>query len=285
MIVNPEPIEAEDIGRYYDDFHSLYELVWGHHLHHGYWDDRTRSTQQAITNLLDLVADWLRVGPADRLADIGCGYGASGIYLNQRFKCHIEGFTVSEKQFQLGKQLTNSDRVSMHLEDWMSSRLPTHPYDGIFSLECLCHISHKSQFFQKISDSLNPGARAVLTFLAASPQGAQWYRLPLLQPICRPARFPSLPELDDVDHWITQAGLKSIVSKNITPHIMPTWPAIFSQALKRSPKAWLKGDSRLSLGRAEIGLTLNALRLLTAFSVRALQYRILVLEKSRSRGY
>jgi tocopherol O-methyltransferase len=282
MIAVPESPSQAEIGAYYDTFDQHYRLVWGNHLHHGYWDQHTHSTDQAITHLLDLSAAWLKIHPEHHIADVGCGYGAGGLYLNRLHRCQITGYTVSKKQFDEGKRMIDRSEISIHLADWIEASLSEKYFDGILSLECVCHIANKQRFFQKIASTLKPGCRAVVTLLVATDRGARWYSHSLLKPLCRGAKFPNLAEIDDIDFWIQRSGLDLIHSKNITTNVQATWRAILFRSLKRIPAAKLSGTEDIRFGRNEILLSLNALRLQLAYWLGAIQYQFLVLERPGS---
>ncbi|MBT5705458.1 MAG: methyltransferase domain-containing protein [Verrucomicrobia bacterium] len=282
MIAVPESPSHAEIGAYYDTFNQHYRLVWGDHLHHGYWDQHTRSTDQAITNLLDLSATWLKINPGHHIADVGCGYGAGGLYLNRLHQCQITGYTVSKTQFDEGEKMIDRPEISILLADWIEASHRENRFDGILSLECVCHIANKHKFFQRIASTLKPGCRAVVTLLVATDRGARYYSQSLLKPLCQGAKFPNLAELDDIDYWIKRSGLHLILSENITPHVQPTWRAILFRSLKRIPAAKLSRTEGIQLGRNELLLSLNALRLQLAYWLGAVQYRFIVLEKPSS---
>jgi tocopherol O-methyltransferase len=282
VIAVPESPSNADIGDYYDTFDQHYRLVWGDHLHHGYWDKHTHSTDQAITNLLDLAAAWLKISQGENIADVGCGYGAGGLYLNRLHQCHVTGYTVSKKQFDEGKKMIDQSEISIHLADWNEAPIGENHFDGILSLECVCHIANKQKFFHKIASTLRPGCRAVVTLLAATDRGAKWYFNSLLKPLCQGAKFPNLAEIDDIDFWTMRSGLNLIHSENITANVQPTWRAILFRSLKRIPAAKLNRTENVQLGRKELLLSLNALRLQLAYWLGAIQYRFIVLEKPSS---
>lgn len=282
MIVVPESPSHAEIGAYYDTFDQHYRLAWGDHLHHGYWDEHTASTDQAITNLLDLAAAWLRIAPGHHIADVGCGNGAGGLYLNELHRCRVTGYTVSKKQYDEGRERIDRPDISIRLGDWIEASLRKNHFDGLLSLECVCHIASKQKFFQRIASTLKPGCRAMVTLLVATNRGVKWYSHSLLKPLCQGAKFPSLAEIDDIEFWLKRSGLNLVHSKNITTNVQATWRAILFRSLKRIPAAKLSGTANIKLGRNELLLSLNALRLQLAYWLGAVQYRLLVLEKPTS---
>ena len=279
MIPIPESPSVIEIGEYYDTFDLHYRQIWGKHLHHGYWDSTTRSSAQAVTNLLDLAADWIQIEANDHLIDVGCGYGASGRYLTKKYGYRVTGLTVARQQFEIGERLNQDSKTSIQHTDWMKFNGPRSAFDGLLSLECLSHISNKQDFFNRIEGTIKPGSRAVITFLAASKRGKDWFRWLLIAPICKGARFPSIAETSDLDHWCQTAKLKVIHSENITPKVSKTWLAISMRSMRILLTAPPKKRDRLRIGTKEILLSLNAFRLQIAYWLGAIQYRLLVIEK------
>ena len=283
MLPLPESPSVTEVGNFYDTFDPHYRHIWGEHLHHGYWDASTRSTAQAITNLLDLAAEWLQITRDDHILDIGCGYGASGRYLAERHKCYVLGLTVAREQFRVGKQRNQSSRVSIQHTDWMEFDAPKNTLNGILSLECLSHVSNKYGFFKKIEETLSPGSRAVITCLAATNRGKGSLQQLLITPLCQGARFPSIAELSDLEYWGQNANLRIVHAADLTPRVSKTWLAISI----RSARAFLLNRNRshdqLQFGRKELQLSLNAIRLQLAYWLGAIQYRLLVLEKPKRR--
>ena len=281
MIVLPESPSPEDVGNYYDRFDNHYRTLWGTHLHHGYWTPSTATPEAATTNLLDLCAQWLNPTPQKTLIDVGCGYGESGRYLNAKFGCSVTGFTVARKQFELGTSLSQSTNTRIELADWVSWKGTPTKADGILSLECLCHVANKGQFFQKIAQTLKPESRAVITFLAATERGSHHFQGTILAPLCHGAKFPSLTELKDLEPWLKAAKLRIVESQDLTSAVQRTWRIISGRALQKLSVFPSENRDTIKIGRKEIALSLNALRLQMGYWIGAVQYRFLVVESTQ----
>lgn len=281
MFVLPESPSLEEVGSYYDRFDAHYRALWGNHLHHGYWEETTPSTEAAKTKLLDLSARWLQLESNHSLIDIGCGYGESGRYLSARFGCSVLGLTLSEKQFEKGTELSRlsrSTQTRIERADFMSWSRNPRKADAALSLECLCHIANKGQFFKQLAQTLKPNSRAVITFLAATERGSRFFQRILISPLCQSAKFPTLAEVADIEPWVQAANLRVISSQNLTPKVQRTWMAIALKALQNTTLLKSAVPDRIPLGRAELGMSLSAVRLLCAYWLGAIQYRFLVVE-------
>lgn len=77
MITPRSEITATDVSRHYDDLDPFYRQLWGDHVHHGLWLNGREKPDQAVEQLVDLVAKHLNVSAGEQICDVGCGYGAA----------------------------------------------------------------------------------------------------------------------------------------------------------------------------------------------------------------
>ena len=69
-------IEKDVIRRHYDVSTLFYRLLWGRHIHHGYWDS-DESPKLAQDQLTDRLFTAAAIDSGSRVVDIGCGMGGS----------------------------------------------------------------------------------------------------------------------------------------------------------------------------------------------------------------
>src|SRR5204862_1698171 len=50
-------------------------------MHYGMWDQTTRTHREALTNENRIIADIATIRRWDHVADLGCGYGSSAVWL------------------------------------------------------------------------------------------------------------------------------------------------------------------------------------------------------------
>lgn len=280
MIVVPENINVGDIARHYDTFDPLYRMLWGRSLHHDYRDARFPSADETSSNLIRATAPLLEPKTGDQILDVGCGYGITTKYLAQRYDCQVTGVTVSTRQHEIACRDYRSPRIIFRLGDWM--KMPDDPnrFDRIISIECLCHIPDKQGFFDKLSTNLKPGGRAVITTLAASDHCQPWAKSLLIQPLCRAAQFPNLAHVADLSRWACRRPLRLLRNENITVGIQQTWTAIAFRSLKHLVVSGHTPNIRLKLNQATNRLGWAGLRLWTSYLCGAIQYRLLVVQKT-----
>ncbi|MET7717343.1 methyltransferase domain-containing protein [Streptomyces sp. NPDC005407] len=172
--------EAED-GFYNDTSEFLAELSGGS-LHMGYWESASdRATMaEASRRLTKLMAERIKIGPGDRVLDIGCGTGAPAIQLAQSTGAVVVGITNSPAQLRLAAEKAReakvADRVSFRCEDAGNLGFLPQSFDAVWLLESIMAMPDRLAVLRQAAAVLRPGGRLALTdFLdrAASSADAQ----------------------------------------------------------------------------------------------------------------
>lgn len=280
MFVNPDSTTSSQIAHYYDRLDQHYRIVWGSHLHHGLWQAPDDKPQQATIHLIDYATQWLRLGSTSHIADVGCGYGATANYVSERFGCAVTGYTLSRKQCQMGEAMGLASKVKLKEVDWLAAALQPSSFDGIISLECLCHVPNKRRFLSRVQHALKPGCRAVITALAVTSDVHPILKKTLLSPLCQKAQISNLGTSSNLELWARNSGLHVIKNANLTQKVRRTWPTIIARAAARIPKAWAKKALPFPPSKQELLLGLNAVRMMLCYALDLLEYRALVVEKS-----
>ena len=151
MIIPPSGIaDVAAVAAHYDDLDELYRSIWGSNIHHGYWISGSESSEEAISNLTQLVAREASIEPGDRVCDMGCGYGAVALILNREYGAEVTGLTVSEKQFHQAKSAAAAnDRVKFLLRDALRNNLAAASFDVAIAVESSEHMPDKLDFFRE----------------------------------------------------------------------------------------------------------------------------------------
>jgi len=97
--------DAEAIHHHYDVSNRFYELVLGPSMAYtcACYPDSEATLEQAQENKFRLVYDKLRLGPGDRLLDVGCGWGGMVRYAAHR-GVRAVGVTLSREQAVWGQK-------------------------------------------------------------------------------------------------------------------------------------------------------------------------------------
>src|SRR5206468_12635722 len=93
--------DKQRIIEHYDLVSPFYRSLWGEHLHHGYWTRGDESKEKAQLQLIEHLAQLANVQPGSDILDIGCGFGATSLYLAKQFNAAVTGITISPVQAEM----------------------------------------------------------------------------------------------------------------------------------------------------------------------------------------
>src|SRR6266403_748718 len=93
--------DKQRIIEHYDLVSPFYRSLWGEHLHHGYWIRGDESKEEAQLQLIENLARLANVKPGADILDIGCGFGATSLYLAKQFNAAVTGITISPIQVEM----------------------------------------------------------------------------------------------------------------------------------------------------------------------------------------
>src|ERR1700720_1906728 len=105
------PNDKHRIIEHYDVVSPYYRSLWGEHLHHGYWIRGDESKEKAQLQLIEHLAQLADVKRGADILDIGCGFGASSIYLAKHYNAAVTGITISSVQVDMAIQAAASEQL------------------------------------------------------------------------------------------------------------------------------------------------------------------------------
>lgn len=159
------------IQQFYDASSSLWEQVWGEHMHHGYYGPHGRerkNRRQAQIDLIEELLSWAKVEQAEDILDVGCGIGGSSLYLSTKFDAKATGITLSPVQQKRARERAEAaglvNKVQFQVADALNLPFADETFDLVWSLESGEHMPDKEKFMQECHRVLKPGG----TFLMAT---------------------------------------------------------------------------------------------------------------------
>ncbi len=121
------------------------------------------------------ICEKLRLGPDDRVLEIGCGWGGFATFAVQEYGCSVTGLTISAEQAALARERTAGLDIRIVEEDY---RLHEGSYTKIASIEMLEAIGERQfpTYFEVIDRLLEPGGVACVQTILVPDDRWNCYR-------------------------------------------------------------------------------------------------------------
>ncbi len=159
--------ETARVASYYDEMQRFYTALWHESgVHYGYWDDDSRSHDDAVRHLDRLVGRTLDLTPGSRVLDAGCGVGGTSVHLAEHFGLNLTGITLSREQMWRararadGRTLTHTP--DFQIASYLATPFERESFDGVFGIESICYALTKRDFLREAWRLLRPGGRIVV---------------------------------------------------------------------------------------------------------------------------
>jgi tocopherol O-methyltransferase len=153
----PRPNDKQKIIEHYDLLSPYYRSLWGDHLHHGYWIRGDESKEKAQLQLIEHLAQLANIKPRAHILDIGCGFGASALFLTENFNATVTGITISPAQIEIARLAAARRRLdaTFLLMDAEAMNFPRQ-FDVLWSVESISHYQDRPKFFVSAAKLLKP---------------------------------------------------------------------------------------------------------------------------------
>jgi tocopherol O-methyltransferase len=277
MIVPRTVQTGADVAGHYDELDAVYREVWGEHVHHGLWRSGRETVAEATDALTDMVAGHLHVAAGDRLADVGCGYGASAARIAARHGAHVTGVTLSARQLAVATARPGS--LAFFQRDWLANGFADAAFDGAYAIESTEHMADKQLFFDEAWRTLRPGGRLVVCAWLARTGATRFEIDHLLEPICREGRLPGMGTREEYEAMAVRAGFRVDRFDDISRQVRRTWTIC---AARFAAKVVTRLDYLRLIASPRTrnrSFALSVPRLIMAYRTGAMRYGVLVLQK------
>jgi cyclopropane fatty-acyl-phospholipid synthase-like methyltransferase len=217
---------TELVRRYYENNTAAFDRLGQSDgsIHRAVWGPGVSTRTEAFHHVDELI---LRALPPDLakpvVVDLGCGIGASLLYLAGRTDMTGEGITISALQAERANrriaEVGATDRVRCREGDYLS--VPADlagTADLAFSIEAFVHGPDAGGYFREAARTLRPGGRLVVCddFLAgdAAPRAAR-----RLAEFRKGWRIGSLLTVEQARALAAAHGLTLVDDLDLTPHL------------------------------------------------------------------
>jgi tocopherol O-methyltransferase len=261
----------QQIGEFYDASSSLWEKIWGEHMHHGYYGRNGNykiERRQAQIELIEELLSWGGVTTKQsnqkvtNILDVGCGIGGSSLYLADKFAAEVTGISLSPIQVSRAKERAINanleDKVQFQLANALSMPFADNSFDLVWSLESGEHMPDKAQFLAECYRVLQPGGKLILATWChreTSLLGNLTTReIEHLKEIYRVYCLPYVVALSEYKTIANQCGFKEVKTDDWSTAVAPFWDVVIDSALnwEAVTELWKAGwktvESALSLG-------------------------------------
>jgi tocopherol O-methyltransferase len=242
MSASPQfDVDIREIRKHYNRLSIFYRMLWGEHLHHGYWEN-DESISRAQIKLMERLAETAVIPSGAHVLDIGCGLGGPAFWLAEQYDCRITGVTISPVQARMATRKAKTkglaDRVQFLVADANMWQPQPESFDVIWMMESCEHLRDKKDFFERCASALKPGGVLAVCGWLRGEQAMQNGGEELVMTIGRAMLSASLDTLSQHADWMRDANLEVETAKDITQNIAPTWKYC-SQMAERLPLRWL----------------------------------------------
>ncbi|MDM4719657.1 methyltransferase domain-containing protein [Micromonospora sp. WMMA1363] len=214
------------VERFYDVADLILTTIWGRNWHVGYWDssDSEASNADAVQRLNDVLAATLRVGPGNRVLDVGCGIGEPALRLAEVTGAEVVGVTIAEQQVVEGNrraaELGLADRATFQLGDGLNLPFQDGAFDAAWEIESGIHMD-RARMIAEMARVVRPGGRVLVADLAM-PEGPARETPEERRAMLESMALVQVPTVDDYHKMIADAGLRLVELSDITPHTRKT---------------------------------------------------------------
>ena len=164
-----------NIAAHYDLGNDFYALFLDETMTYssGIFEHDDATLAEASAAKYDRICRKLSLNPADRVVEIGCGWGGFALHAAAHYGCHVTGVTISQEQLAFARRRVAeaglADRVDLRMQDYRDVR---GKFDKLVSIEMIEAVGHQylGAFLRTCSDLLTPGGQMALQAITIADQ-------------------------------------------------------------------------------------------------------------------
>ena len=265
----------KQVGEFYDLLSPHFRKLWGEHLHDGYYKTGAESKEAAQEALVAHLAEFAGLPHRARGLDIGCGMGATSVWLAQNLQERMTGITLSATQVSIARELAARNGVEADFLQIDAERYePGEPFDFAWMVGVLGHFEDQRGFVRTAARLVRPGARFLLADWVSRADLTAEDRKRFVDPVLEGMLMPDIASLQDYIGWFNANGFRVLESRDLTRETAPTWDQGLS--ILKTPEiarmAW-------EVGRQAVGLVAAVRAMRTAMAKGMIRYGVLVAER------
>jgi tocopherol O-methyltransferase len=223
MTATVRPNDKEKVRDHYDRMSPYYHSLWGEHIHHGYWIRGDESKETAQVQLIEYLAQAAGIRPGAKILDVGCGFGASSIYLARNYGAEATGITISRVQVDMANKTAAEAGVNAKFL-FMDAEAMTfeESFDVVWSVESISHYQDIPKFFVSAARLLKPGGTLAITDFFKKKSLTPREHKKFLHEI-EHGMMVELQSMEDYQGHLAGAGLEVVQSEVLNKNCAKTW--------------------------------------------------------------
>jgi cyclopropane-fatty-acyl-phospholipid synthase len=191
----------------------------------GVFERPDSSLREASEAKYDRICRKLRLGPHDRVVEIGSGWGGFALHAAERYGCRVTTTTISREQHALASSRVAaaglSDRVEVRLDDY---RRLDGTFDKLVSIEMIEAVGHAyyGTFFETCARLLEPDGLAAIQAITIEDRLYEAARRDV--DFIKRYIFPGscIPSVSVLARAAGPSGLRLVDLEDLTPHYAET---------------------------------------------------------------
>ncbi len=266
----------ERIRDFYDVVSPYFRELWGEHLHDGYYESGNETKETAQEKLVAYLAAAAGIPRGSRGLDIGCGMGATSVWLARRLDCRMTGITLSPVQVRMARELAAREGAEAEFFVGDAETLTfEQEFDFLWMLGVLGHLGDQRAFLASSRNWLRVGGRFVLADWIATPGLGERDRRRYVNPVLRGMLMPEIATLENYVEWFEENGYRVLAARDIADSTRRTWDegVTISQVPSLYKIALARGRDAVALLKAIRGMR-------TAMARGLIGYGVVVADKS-----
>lgn len=219
---------TQTIADFWNQISEGWKMIWGPHIHHGFYEDGKSSTPlEAQENLIEKLTALLKITPQDQILDAGCGMGGSSLFLAKKYHVNVCGITLSQKQVAIAKQTAQLDHiknVTFKVEDALSlSSFADNSFDLVWSLESCEQFYDKNLFLKQAYRVLKPGGQLMLATWCSSQDEYEGNLAKKYRKLCLAFDLPYMPTMKHYCNLLTTNGFTLKTTLDWSTQVKKSW--------------------------------------------------------------
>lgn len=217
------PNDKTKIREHYDIISHYYQMLWGDHIHHGYWVHGDETKEQAQQQMIEHLAALASIERGSKLLDIGCGFGGTSLFLARTMGVRATGITISPVQVQMANEAAEKEGLTARFELMDAEELHfDEGFDVLLSMESISHYHDRRRFFRRALPYLKPRGTFALTDWFKKPGLTKRQIEKYVRPIEK-SMFVELETLDDYRRYLEENGCRIVHQDVLNEQCARSW--------------------------------------------------------------